>query len=482
MKKVKIKCILMLAIVSLSLISCEKKEMFDVNNPTVIQVWTYYSGSTKDAFDGLVTEFNETVGKEKGIVVDARSTGNVGKLAEEVLGAANEDINAKSMPHIFSAYPDSAYVIDKLGMVVDLGEYFSKEEIDAFYPDFIEAGKLGEDQALKILPIAKSSEIIYVNNTDFEKFVDDTSADINEFATWEGVTRIAKEYYDWTDSKTDELNDGKALFGIDSLANYMIIGARQMGQELFKVVDGNVEIGLTSEVAKKLWDNYYVPLVSGYYADKGAFRSDDLKTGDVLSYIGSTAGSLYFPKQIETGKDLAYPIECITFPVPVFEGGETTAVHQGAGMVVGKSDEIHQEASVIFLKWFTEVKNNATFAVKTGYYPVKTEVLNIDSFNKISAEIYEDNTPVVVATVAEVAYTMIETHEFYAEQPFTQSFQARNIIEESLSDYAKADLERIVEMIESGKPKQQVLEEFVTEENFSLWYEQLESDLQQILK
>ena len=36
--------------------------------PTTITLWHYYNGALKSAFDTMVDEFNETVGKEKGII------------------------------------------------------------------------------------------------------------------------------------------------------------------------------------------------------------------------------------------------------------------------------------------------------------------------------------------------------------------------------------------------------------------------------
>lgn len=36
------------------------------------------------------------------------------------------------------------------------------------------------------------------------------------------MTAAAQRYYEWTDSLTPEENDGKALFGRDAMANYMI--------------------------------------------------------------------------------------------------------------------------------------------------------------------------------------------------------------------------------------------------------------------
>ncbi|MEG0570186.1 MAG: sugar ABC transporter substrate-binding protein, partial [Oscillospiraceae bacterium] len=46
-----------------------------------ITLWHYYNGGIKAQFDELVQTFNETVGKEKGIIVDAYSQGGVNELA-----------------------------------------------------------------------------------------------------------------------------------------------------------------------------------------------------------------------------------------------------------------------------------------------------------------------------------------------------------------------------------------------------------------
>ncbi len=50
---------------------------------------------------------------------------------------------------------------------------------------------------------------------------------------------MAKVYYEWTDAATpDAAGDGKAFYGRDAMANYFIIGMRQMGVEIFQVETG----------------------------------------------------------------------------------------------------------------------------------------------------------------------------------------------------------------------------------------------------
>ena len=44
------------------------------SEPVDITIWHYYNGSQKAAFDDLVNEFNDTVGKEKGIYVEGHSS------------------------------------------------------------------------------------------------------------------------------------------------------------------------------------------------------------------------------------------------------------------------------------------------------------------------------------------------------------------------------------------------------------------------
>ena len=47
----------------------------DAPQPISITVWTYYNGTLLESFNALVKTFNETVGKEKGIMVEAYSHG-----------------------------------------------------------------------------------------------------------------------------------------------------------------------------------------------------------------------------------------------------------------------------------------------------------------------------------------------------------------------------------------------------------------------
>ena len=60
--------------ISVCLGGCQSAEQtkvrLDPKNPTVVVVWHYYNGTQKKAFDDMVTQFNESVGQEQGIIVE----------------------------------------------------------------------------------------------------------------------------------------------------------------------------------------------------------------------------------------------------------------------------------------------------------------------------------------------------------------------------------------------------------------------------
>ena len=111
--------------------------------------------------------------------------------------------------------------------------------------------------------MAKSTELLFLNDTDWKPFAAATGAQDSDLETVEGLVKTAEAYYNWTDAQTDTPNDGKALFGRDAMANYMLIGAKELGETIFDVKDGRMTMGLSEDAARRLWDNYYVPYIKG---------------------------------------------------------------------------------------------------------------------------------------------------------------------------------------------------------------------------
>ena len=392
---------------------------------TDITVWTYYNGDQLESFNSLVNQFNETVGAQKGIKVSTESQGSVNDLETSVMDSAEGKVGAAAMPNIFSAYADTAYALDQMGMVMNLAPYLTEEEKAQFVEGYLSEGDFGEDDSIKIFPVAKSTELLFLNDTDWQAFADAAGVRCEDLATMEGLTATAEKYYNWTDAQTAAPDDGKALFGRDAMANYMLVGAQQLGDTIFAVKDGRMTVNFERDVARRLWDNYYVPFVRGWFAATGRFRSDDIKTGNVLAYVGSSSSATFFPTRVTNDANQSHEISLKTLPAPQFEGGEAVAVQQGAGMVVTAAKEEEVEASVEFLKWFVRAENNIAFSVGSGYLPVTRKA---------------------------------------------------NDMQEIL---AAADRETVVQRIAEGRSAAEAEAEFLTDEYFEAWYQDICAKLAQ---
>lgn len=447
------------------------------DEPVNITIWHYYNGAQRAAFTELVTEFNETVGKEQGIYVESHSKGDVTELETAVLASSKKEVGSENMPNIFSSYADTAYEIEKAGLLADLSPYFTEEEQAEYVDSYIEEGRIGENGELKIFPTAKSTEVLLVNKTFWDEFSADTGAAEEDLKTTEGIAKTAKAYYEWSDAKTPDVpNDGKAFYGRDAMANLFIAASMQRGIELFQVEKGNVTLNVDRDVFRTIWDNYYVPFIKGYYGAYGRFRSDDMKIGELAAYTGSVASASYFPEQVEIGENII-PIECMVLPAPQLEGGEPCIIQQGAGMVVVKKSPKEEYASVTFLKWFTESENNIEFGCTSGYIPVrkeanKKEILDsvIDK-KEISISEKEYNTLLT-------AYGMVSEYKMYTNKAFDGGAKARKVLEYSLSDKAVADRALVMEQLKQGKTLEQAVEDFASEAAFDEWFNRVKIELE----
>lgn len=451
---------------------CAKKtEVLSPSDPVNLTVWHYYNGPQMAAFDTLVEKFNSTLGREKGIYVSGYSKGSVSELETAIMDSLNEQVGAEPMPDLFSSYADTAYTAARSGALANLSDYFTEEELGAYIPSYVDEGRIGPDGTLVIFPVAKSTEIMMLNKTDWDVFADATGTDLSQLATIEGVVQAAKTYYDWTDSLTPDVpDDGKALYGRDAVANYFFTGSCQLGQELLAVQDDRASINADKDVFRKLWENYYVPMVSGWFGAYGKFRSDDVKTGDLLAYTGSTASVGYFPTQVLDDTD-THPIEYLVLSAPVFAGGQKVVVQQGAGMAVTKSDSRRELACVEFLRWFTKPENNIVFGASSGYLPVTAQAQQMDTFQKVVSDENVTMNPVTDDCIRFCIEDMSD-YSYYSPQTFSSGSALRKVLEYGLSDKAAADIEAIAQAVAAGLPKQEALKTYVSEEAFETWYKE----------
>ncbi len=442
----------------------------DPKHPVSISIWHYYNGAQQAAFDELVTRFNDTEGREKGIFVTGHSQGDVNDLEAHVRDSINKEVGSEAVPNIFSSYADTAYEIDKMGQLADISQYLTEEEQAAYVDSYIEEGKIGINNELRIFPIAKSTEIMMINKTDWDVFAAETGTELSLLETKEGLAKAAQCYYEWTDKKTPDIaDDGQAFYGRDAVANLFVSGSMQLGTEIFEVHNQQVTLNADKEVMKRIWDYYYTPYIKGYFKSFGRFRSDDLKIGEIIAFTGSTTSSMYFPDEVEKNEE-NYNIDYLVMPDPLFSGGANYAVQQGAGMVVTKSTPEEEYASVVFLKWFTQKEQNIAFGCASGYLPVIKEAYNKASMDAVITERGLTVSPKTYDTII-TAFENSKECTLYTNKAFDGGSAARKVLEYHLQDKAGADREIVVERIAGGMSLEDAAADLLTQAAFEEWYQ-----------
>lgn len=460
-----------MCLISMLLTGCGAGEQKKSDEPETIIVWHYYNGRQKDSFEQLVNQFNETEGAEKGILVLPESKGSVDELATTVIESAEKKVGADQLPDIFATYMDTALVMHEKGVLTDISQYMSEEELASYVPAFLEEGML-EENGLQVLPVAKSTELFYLNETDWEEFARETGAKESAFGTWEGLAQVAEQYYEWS--------GGKAFFGRDAFPNYLIVGSKQLGKPIFQVDDNEVMVQLDEEVMHRLWDCYAVPYLKGYYGAYGRFRSDDVKTGDLIACVASTSSVTYYPSEVTKEDGSTYPIEVKVYELPDFEGALPYSVQQGAGMAVIKSEEKKEQAAVEFLKWFTDMEQNTKFSVESGYSPVKIAANGQENIQKYLESAGVEAGSLVYENLL-MSAKAVEERSMYTNKAFQNGMDARTELTVCLSDRLDVYLAELTELIAGGMEQEQAWESYITEELFHQWLEELRIGLEAVL-
>lgn len=471
-----------LLIFSLLMSSCsnEGQTSLDPKNPVVINIWSYYNSRQKDIFDGFIQKFNETVGSEKGVIVEHKSYGAVGELADALNEAVKQEGGAEKMPDIFIFYKGIAHQIEKTQPLVDLYSVFTPAELSQFVKVFVEAGKyFPADQEMKMMPIGKSTEFLMINSTTYDEFVKLGVLSYDDLATYEALGKAAKKYYEYTDSLTPEENDGKALFGIDSVANYVFVSLSEMGKDLVKMERGKEVVTVDKESFKKLWDHFYVPYVKGYFGKRAKFTSEDVKTGHLLVSQGSSSSSTYFPASVVDDMGNETPIQARIMPIPHFEGTTQKCLVQGGGLFITDTTPQRVKASVEFIKWITNNENNTNFAIKCSYLPVRNDNFNKDSIEQATAkgDIKENTKKVILAAI-----DRLQNVQAYEPDPTEHYEQIRRIVEIHFGEFAGDDRELVLKHMESGKTYEEAISKVLNEERFHIWFNSLTREIDKVIK
>lgn len=250
--------------------SCVQTAGLKPKQPITLTMWHNFGGQMQDSMNDLIEEFNTSIGKEKGIVISITSISGTASLQEKLTMIAADDPGSPEMPDIATCYPATAVLLADKGLIISMDQYFTDAELKDYLPQFLAEGRL-PDKKLYVFPFAKSTEVLFLNKTLFERFSSDTGITIDDLATFEGIAETAMKYYEWTDEQTPGIqNDGKSFYTADSFFNLVQVGMVQLGSSLF--YDGKLQ--LNNAEFQHIWNVIFEPAVKGGYAIYDGYSSD----------------------------------------------------------------------------------------------------------------------------------------------------------------------------------------------------------------
>lgn len=391
--------------------------------PTTITVWHVYGGQTDSPLNDLIDQFNQTVGKQKQINVQVTSVSNTNTIHELVLAAANEEPGAPELPDLFISYPKTVLALPDDSILVDYKDYFSEEELSGFIPAFIEEGTI--DDHLVIFPVAKSTEIMFINQTIFDRFSQETGISMEDLDTWEGLYKAAETYAEWSDAQTPDIpGDAKAMFVHDYYFNYFQVGVESLGEDFFQ--GDKLAFG---PVFQTVWEPLAQAAFKGGVWLKGGYATESIRTGESIVSVASSASILYYSDVVTYSDNTSEDITIVSRPCPVFENGEKLVMQRGAGFCTVRSTPEREQAAVTFLKWLTEPEHNVEFVTRTGYMPVTRSAFE----NELPKAIEELESAKYVSLYQAYLDTQ-KNYEFYVP-PQLQSYLS---LETTLEDNVRA--------------------------------------------
>ena len=422
---------------------CGTTSPLNPKEPVTLTMWHNYGGDMQQAMDYLIDQFNSTVGKEQGIVIDVTAISSSSELNKSLTMIVNGDPGAPDMPDIFTGYPKLAIQFWEKGLLTDLDNYFTEDELSAYVEAFVEEGRLS-DGGLYVFPIAKSTEVLYVNQTLFDRFADATGASADMLSTFEGIAELSQMYYEWS--------GGKQFYAADSWFNFVEVGMAQLGGSIFE----GEALSLDGDGFAHIFETVYAPAVEGGIAIYDGYSSDLSKTGDLVCSTGSSAGILFYGDTITYADGTVENVEYSILPYPVFENGTKTALQRGGGLMVVKSEEKKEYAAGVFIKWLTAPEQNMSFVANTGYLPVTRQAFE----NELSTHMDTVEDPRIRKMLTSVL-AMYEDYSFFTAPTYANFDSDSDAFAESFKDLLVEHRDRYLEGIDKIFPASEALKELI---------------------
>ena len=390
--------ILMASILLIALAGCGDRSLLSSGDPVELTMWHVYGEQAGSPMDELVDEFNRTEGKDRGVrvrVTELSSAAKIGALLREV---QEDGSAARELPDLFTCHISDAVALGA-DALVDWNDWFTEKEQGEFVSGFLADGR--EDGRLLVLPLSKSTHVLMLNGSGFDRFSQATGVTADDLATWSGFYAAAGAFYDWTGGT-------EPFCAMDYPIRAVELAALERGAAGLYTEDGWYDT--ENALFKESWMQFARALVQGHVVVSDLYSNTQVMTGEVLCGLGSSAAILYYNDTVTYADGRSEPMDLRVVPLPRTEGAEPLMTQAGVGLCAYRTTDQKAEAASVFAHWLTQAQRNLDFVTATGYMPVRS-----GAFALIDEVTFDDES---YARLYAALETMQETYTPVSEPRF----------------------------------------------------------------
>lgn len=430
--------IAMMLATTFTFFACDKtNSLLDPKKPTTLTMWHVYGEQVNSPMNDIIEQFNSTVGKDKGIIINVTLMSNASQIGKKLKDAQTGKAGSKEMPDLFFCHSGDARGLGTDNLL-NWNDYFSPSELDNFVPDFLSDGMV--DDKLVVFPVSKSTYMLFIAGGVFDRFAAAKDVSLSDLATWKGFFSVAEKYYDWS--------GGKPFCAIDYLIRLAELCAMSEGENiLYK--DGWYDAN--NPALTKAYEMFATSIAKGHIVVSDLYSNTQVMTGQTCAGIGSSASVLYYNDEITYPDNTSEAMNLKVLPLPQQTGKQKVATQSGVGLCAYKTTDIKTEAATVFAKWFTEERRNVDFVLSTGYMPVRTGAFDKIGDKSFKSEAYRNLYKALTTTVETCAFKQEPNIEGYYSKVFALYEKIRNIQKTLETRYEKGETcEQIVADMEAA--------------------------------
>lgn len=418
--------------------ACDKtNSLLDPKKPTTLTMWHVYGEQVNSPMNDIIEQFNSTVGKDKGIIINVTLMSNASQIGKKLKDAQTGKAGSKEMPDLFFCHSGDARSLGTDNLL-NWNDYFSPSELDNFVPDFLSDGMV--DDKLVVFPVSKSTYMLFIAGGVFDRFAAAKDVSLSDLATWKGFFSVAEKYYDWS--------GGKPFCAIDYLIRLAELCAMSEGENiLYK--DGWYDAN--NSALTNAYEMFATSIAKGHIVVSDLYSNTQVMTGQTCAGIGSSASVLYYNDEITYPDNTSEAMNLKVLPMPQQTGKQKVATQSGVGLCAYKTTDIKTEATTVFAKWFTEERRNVDFVLSTGYMPVRTGAFDKIGDKSFKSEAYRNLYKALTTTVETCSFKQEPSIEGYYSKVYALYEKIRNIQKTLGTRYEKGETcEQIVADMEAA--------------------------------